>query len=58
MSERVLKLGVPPEYFGHAKHFERVFRDLGYTPAQIEAAIKWGAPSRQGFDVVGGRGRR
>lgn len=43
MSERLLKLGVPPEFFAHAKHFESVFRDLGYTPAQIDASIEWGA---------------
>jgi len=43
MSERLLQLGVPPAFFAHARHFESVFRELGYTPAQIHAAIKWGA---------------
>ena len=43
MSDKLNAWGVPPEYHAHAKHFEKVFRDLGYTPAQIEATIKWGA---------------
>lgn len=43
MSEQLNALGVPPEYRRHAQHFARVFRGLGMTPSQIEAAIAWGA---------------
>jgi hypothetical protein len=43
MSEKFLSLGVPLEFIPHAKHFASVFRHLGMTPAQIDAAIAWGA---------------
>jgi hypothetical protein len=43
MSEKLNALGVPPEYHRHAQHFATVFRRLGMTPSQIEAAIAWGA---------------
>jgi hypothetical protein len=43
MSEKLSALGVPPDYFAHAQHFAHVFRGLGLTPQQIDAAIAWGA---------------
>ena len=46
MSEKLNALGVPPDYHRHARHFTGVFRELGMTPSQIEAAIAFGA----GFD--------
>ena len=47
MSEKLRSLGVPPEYFAHAKHYAGVFRNLGMTPRQIDDAIRWGAAFMQ-----------
>ena len=42
MSDKLNELGVPVEYHAHAKHFIGVFKDLGWTPTQIDEAIRWG----------------
>ena len=42
MSDKLNALGVPPEFHGHAKHFIGVFKNLGWSPSQIDEAIRWG----------------
>ena len=49
MREKLNSLGVPPEYHQHARHFVGVFKNLGWKPHQIDAAIRWGAGLRESF---------